>query len=192
MEDFDTVMEEYYKKEEEKRQKFLQKCHDKVDNETIYKGLSYIIADRYNIKQVYQEAPFHEVVYIILNYYIEHVDEDINKWLHSNNAPLVKTPTEINKIFKEFSTITENDARETIQLANHIYGLDLKYHYCDYNGVYIYSLDFDFNSFKPIDLTEIKELKTKINILKEYDVDTNELEKQLNSYGFTDEQLELI
>ena len=193
MDDIDKAMEEYRRKEEEERLAFLRRCHEKVkdDDDTVYLGLSYILAHRFRIREAYHGSGFHNVVYILLNYYVDHVEEDFMTWLHKDDGPFVKTPDEIKKIFPEFKCITSK-AREIVELANQMYGLDLKYDSNEYYGTYIYSFSFDFNSFTPIDMVEVVELKNEISVLQKHNIDTTALEEKLNNYGFTAEQLEMI
>ena len=193
MDDFEKAMAEYEQKREEERLAFLKNCHEKVtDDGLVYMGLSFILADRFNIEQPYSGANFPEVVYVLLNYWVEHVDEDFMTWIHKDDGPFVKTPKQILKIFPEFSCITSR-VGEVVKLANQLYGLELQYDGSDeYYGSYVYSFSFDFNSFTPINMDEIVELKKEISILQKHDVDTSALEEKLAGYGFTPEQLEMI
>lgn len=190
--DFEEKMKEYERKREEERLAFLKKCHDKItDDGLVYLGLSHILAHRFRIEEPYPGADYPPVVYDLLNYYVDHVDGDFMKWLHSDDGPFVKTPKEILKIFPEFTGISSN-ARKVMKIANALYGLDMKYSGDDWYGDYIFSYSFDFNSFTPVDIDEVKKLKDEIAILEKHGVDTSELETKLQSYGFTDEQLEKI
>lgn len=190
--DLDKEMEEYERKKEEERLAFLQKCHDKIkDGRTVYEGLSFIIAHRFRITEAYHGSGFHEVVYRILNYYVDEVDEDFQTWLHKDDGPFVRPAKEVVKIFPEFKKISTN-ARKIVEIANELYGLDLQYDHCEYHGDYVYSYSFDFNSFTPINVDEVVKLKEEIAILKSYGHPTEELEKKLKSYGFTPKQLERL
>ena len=190
MDDIDKAMDEYRKERELERQQFLKKGADKVkDNvKVIYQSLSLYIANRYGVYDSYQ-LPY--VVYIILNHYFENVEEDFEEWLNKENSPLIRRGDEIPKIFPEIAEITENK-RKIVEIANTIYGLNLKYYKEPYEVPYLYAFEFDFNSFIPIDIKKIKELKTEINVLKKYDKDTSELEEELKGFGLTEEQLNLL
>lgn len=191
----DSLEEEMRKWEEEREKErlaFLKKCHEKItDDSTVYLGLSYIIANRFRISESYHGSGFHDVVYDILNYYVDNVDEDFMKWLHKDDGPFVKTPKQILKIFPEFSCITDS-AFEIMKIANQMYGLDMKYDSNDYHGTYIYAYSFDYNSFTPVDIEAVKSLKDEIKVLEKHGVDTSDLQAKLESYGFTKEQLEMI
>ena len=54
--------------------------------------------------------------------------------------------------------------------------------------VYAYSLDLD--SFVPIDLEKVKELKQEIDFCRKYGLETDELEDKLSDYGVSVKELE--
>ncbi len=190
--DFEKEMEEYERKREEERQAFLQKCHDKItDGGIVYQGLAFIIAHRFKITEAYHGSGFHDVVYRILNHYVEEVDEDFETWLHKDDGPFVRPAKTMVNIFPEFKKIS-NKPRKIMEIANEMYGLDLQYDHCEYHGDYVYSYSFDFNSFTPINVDEVVKLKEEITILKSYGHPTDELEAKLQGYGFTPEQLERL
>lgn len=192
MDDFEKAMKEYEEQKEKERLAFLKRCHDKItDDGIVYLGLSHILAHRFRIEEPYHGSDYPGVVYELVNYYVDNVEEDFLDWIHKDNGPFVKTPKQIIKIFPEFHNITK-DARKIVKLANKIYNLDLKYNHDEYYGDYIYSYSFDFNSFTPINISEVIELKKEIEVLRKYNQPTDELEKKLTGYGFTPEQLELI
>ncbi len=190
--DLDKEMEEYERKKEEERLAFLQKCHDKIkDGRTVYEGLSFIIAHRFRIDESYHGSGFHDVVYDLLNHYVEEVDEDFRTWLFKDDGPFVRPAKDMVKIFPEFKRIS-NKPRKLVEIANELYGLDLKYAPNEYYGDYVYSYSFDFNSFTPINVAEVVELKQEIATLEKYGNDASELKTKLRGYGFTDEQLEML
>lgn len=192
MDDLDEMMDEYERKKEAERQAFLQRCHDKIkDGRTVYEGLSFIIAHRFRIDESYHGSGFHDVVYDLLNHYVEEVDEDFSTWLFKDDGPFVRPAREMVKIFPEFKRIS-NNPRKLVELANELYGLDLKYAPNEYYGDYVYSYSFDFNSFTPINVDEVVELKQEIATLEKYGNDASELKTKLRGYGFTDEQLERL
>lgn len=186
--DFEKEMNEYEKKRETKRQAFLKKGVNKIkDNGSlVYKSLALYITDRYDI---YSDFKLPTVVYELLNHYIDNVDEDFEEWLHKDNSPLIRKSREIPKIFPEITEITTNK-KKIVEIANNIYGLNLEYYTDYYDTPYLFSLEFDFNSFTPININEIKQLKEEIKILKKHNVDTEELELKLSSYGLTSEQID--
>lgn len=189
MDNLEQRLNEYRAKKEQERQKFFKKCSEKVrDGEFIYRMLSLYIAKRYDIDTDFQLP---DPIYIILNHYVENVDEDIEEWLHKDNAPLLRNGNEIKKIFPEIAEITKNN-RKIVEIANQLYGLNLVY-YKDMLGIpYLYSLEFDFNSFTPINIKEIKDLKSEIKTLKKYNVDTTDLENKLKEFDLTEEQIESL
>lgn len=192
MDDIDKAMEKYREEKEKERLAFLKRCHDKItDDGIVYLGLVHILAHRFQIEEAYYGSGYPNVVYELLNYYVDHVDGDFLDWLHKDDGPFVKTPNEIIKIFPEFHNITK-DAKSIVKLANKIYNLDLKYDYDEFHTDYIYSYSFDFNSFTPVSIDEVIELKKEIEVLKKYNQPTVELEEKLAGYGFSQEQLELI
>lgn len=192
MDDLEKQMAEWERQKEEERLAFLKTCHEKItDDGIVYLGLSYILADRFHITAPYPGASFPEVVYELLNYYVENIDEDFITWLHKDDGPFVKTPQQIKNIFPEFACITHK-AFEIMKIANQMYGLEMKYDSDEYHGTYIYAYSFDYNSFTPIDIEAVKKLKDEIAILEKHGVDTTDLQAKLESYGFTKEQLEMI
>ena len=54
------------------------------------------------------------------------------------------------------------------------------------------SYSFDFNSFKPLPVSEIKAIKEERKVLNKYGLDVSELDKKLSNYGLTEEELEMI
>ena len=185
-------MEDYERKREEERLAFLQKCHDKItDGSVVYQGLAFIVAHRFRLTEAYHGSGFPEVVYDILNHYVDEVDEDFNTWLHKDDGPFVRPAKDAVRIFPEFKRITTN-ARKIVEIANEMYGLNLEYSHCDYHGDYFFSYSFDFNRFTPINVDEVIELKQEIATLQKYGNPTDELEKKLKGYGFTQEQLERL
>lgn len=182
---FEKAMEEYHREQEEKRQKFFEKCLDKIDDgELAYHLLVLAVCKRFELDIDYVPS----VAYIIVEHFVENVDESFDEWVNKNNAPFVRPFSSLKKIFPEFRSIARND-KEIVKLANEIYNLDLDY---DFDADYVYSFSFDFNSFTPINLNEIKELKTEISFCRKYDIDCSKLEEQLMSYGLNKDQLDLI
>ena len=184
--DIDEYMESIRKEREEKRQKFLNTAVEKMDNgELCYHAFVLLICERFNLKKRYGYVP--DVAHVLAEHFINNVDEPFNKWVYKNDAPFVRPLKDSREIFHEFAFL-ENDW-EILELANKVYGLDLQ---VDCEEEYMFSLSFDFNSFTPINIDGIKELKQEIKILEKHNVDCSDLKEQLNTYGLTEEQLELI
>ena len=55
-----------------------------------------------------------------------------------------------------------------------------------------YSYSFDFNSFTPIPIKEIYEIKQEIAILSKYAVDTSALEAKIDSYGLPENVIQRL
>lgn len=192
MDKFEEAMTEYERKREEERLAFLKKGADKVrhDDDLLYRMMALHLSQRFELGLEWNNKP-HYVVYSVLNYYIENVDEDWDEWLHKDNAPIIKPIKEIKRYFPELKAICDSD-EEIIRLANSIYHLDIKTDYDGFDVSHFYAYEFDFNSFTPIDIKQVKELKTEKCILSKYGYDTSEIDKRLNSFGLTEEQLERL
>lgn len=179
MDDIEEAMSEYEREREEERLAFLDKCASKItDSSLIYRMCALRIMQRFGLKLRWDdEVPY--VCYEILNYYVENVDEDFEKWLHKDDAPLIRPLSHLRKIFPELVLHNDITNKEIVNLANKVYAVDLHI----YDDDYIYSYSFDFNSFKPIPAKEIHQIKEEIATLIKYDVDTSALEAQIESYG---------
>ena len=160
---------------------FMQKVSDKIrDGEIIYKSLALDIAKWFRIDMDYGA---NDIVYIILNHYIDNVDENLDEWLHKDDAPFVRDADELPKIFPEIAIITK-DYSEIVEIANSLYGLNLElYKEWGESQVYVYSFSFSFNSFKPIKAEDINDLLSEYRALKKYGIDTTDVEAQLSDLG---------
>ena len=173
---------------------FFNKCSNKInDGEFIYHLLGLALCERFKLKLRYDGEPPY-VVWGIVNHYVDNIDMDWVEWLTSDDAPFIRPVGQLKRIFPELAKIYNNET-EIVELANKIYGLDLHLDnegcYHDYPE-YVYSLSFDFNSFKPLPIEEIKDIKTEKETLNKYGYDVSELDKKLSSYGLTEDELELI
>ena len=193
VEDIEVTMEKIRQQREEERLNFLKEGGDKVrnDDELLYEMTALFIQDRFEIKDTWcHRIP--EVVWRVTDHYYEKVNEPLHKWLRKNDSPIIKTVNEFKRMFPELSGLC-SDTLDMVELANNLYDLKLK---TDYDGIddpeYVYSYNFDFSSFTPINLQKIKELKTEKCILAKYGYDTKEIDEQLNTFGLTEEQLEMI
>lgn len=189
MDVFEEKMSEYERKREEKRLAFLKKGADKVrnDDDLLYRMMALHLSQRFELGLEWNNKP-HYVVYSVLNYYIENVDEDWDEWLNKNDAPIIRPIKQIKRYFPELQAI-EDDEKKIVEMANNLYDLDIKTDYDGFDVRHFYAYSFDFNSFTPINVEEIKELKTEKCILSKYGYDTSEIDEKLNNFGLTEEQL---
>lgn len=184
--DIDEYMEQCRLEEEKEYQIFLNKFKEKTDNlETTYHAYLLLICQRYNLTYEYGIP---NVAHKLLDYYIENVDEDFDTWLHKNDAPFVRTSEEVQKIFHE---IPSKSLVNLVNTVNSLYGLDLVIS-DEYFETYVYSYSFDFNSFTPINVDEIREIKNEISVLEKHGYDTSALETKLQTYGLSEDQLNNI
>lgn len=192
MDNFEKYLEEKRKKEEEERREFFKKCSDKIRNgELIYRLLGFGLCERFKLKLEYNGHP-PSVVWPLVYYYVDEVDEDWETWLWGDDAPLIKTISETKRIFPELVKIYD-DIEDIVELANKLYGLELKLDYdCYDRSEYVYAYSFNFNTFKPLMVDEIKELKDEREVLLKYGYNTDELDEKLSGYGLTEEELGAI
>lgn len=193
VEDIESYFMKIEQEREEERLNFLKEGGDKIrnNNELLYEMTALFIQDRFNIRDDwYDKIP--AVVWRVTDYYYEEVNEPLNQWLRKDNSPMIKTVNDFKKIFPELSGLCSN-VLDMVELANKLYNLELK---VDYDGIdepeYVYSFNFDFNTFTPINVKKIKELKTEKCVLAKYGHDTSEIDEKLNNFGLTEEQLEMI
>ena len=190
MDSFEDAMKEFERKEEEKRLAFLKKGANKVrnDDNLIYRLMALHLSQRFKLGLDWNNEP-HNVVYSILNYYIDNIDEPWEEWLNKDDAPIIKPIKKLREYFPELKAICDSD-EDIIKIANNIYNLDIKTDYDGFDSQHFYSYSFDFNSFIPINIKEIKELKTEKMVLAKYGHDTSEIDEKLKTFGLTEEQLE--
>lgn len=189
MDDLDKAMEEYHKQKELKRQKFFDKCLSKIDNgELAYDLLRLKLCKRFDI-----DTDFHipEVIYIVLNHFVENVEEPFGKWISKDDAPLIRPASELKTIFPELKAITNNN-HKIVELANKIYGLDLEISNDFMGDKYVYSLSFDFNSFTPLPIDEIVKLIREIEFCKKYDLPYDKIMDKIKSYNINKKALDII
>lgn len=192
MDDFERYMEEKRRKEEEERKAFFKKCAGKVtDGEAIYHMLGLSLCERFRLELEWNGSPPY-VVWNIVNYFVEEVDEDWFDWLQKDDAPMIRPIDHLQRVFPELTAIRD-DPEDVIDLANRLYGLELDTDgdCCDC-AEYFFAYSFDFNSFKPLPIKEIKTLKTEKEILEKYGYDTSEVEEKLSEFGLTNEELEAL
>lgn len=187
MDELTKKMEEYEQKKEMEYQEFMKTCHDKITSgELIYRAMALFIARRFEVKiSSYRGCDVDGSVYYILNHYINEIDEDFETWLNKEDAPLIRSRKQLRRIFPEFKFIKSD--RELVETANKVYNLNLQL-----TEDYIYSLSFDFNSFTPINVEEIHEIKEEIKVLKKYGHPTDELEEKLSQFNLSSEIMEVI
>ena len=191
MDDFEKYMAEKREQERKERQAFMDKCASKIrDGKFIYHLLGLALCERFKLDLKYNGEPPY-VVWDIVNYYVENIDEEWVDWLVKDDAPIIRPISHLRRIFPELASIKKDD-EDIIELANKIYGLDIKTDYDGYSSEYFYAYSFDFNSFKPLPIDEIKATKQEITILLKYGYDVTELNEKLSEYGLTDDELEMI
>lgn len=188
---FEEYMEEYYKEKEEKRLKYLDTFKSKIcgDIETVYEAFLLLICKRYKMDSSYSIP---NVAYNILQYFVENVDGlSFGEWIWCDDAPFVRKYSEIRKIFHEIPSTKKTSPYDFVKSVNNIYGLDLKV-IEEYDAHYVYSFQFSFDSFTPLDVSEIIKLKNEITVLKKYGHSTGDLEEKLNGYGLSAEQIDKL
>lgn len=191
MDDFEKYIAEKREQERKERQAFMDKCASKIrDGKFIYHLLGLSLCERFKLDLEYNGEPPY-VVWNIVNYYVENIDEDWVDWLVKDDAPIIRPISHLRRIFPELASIKKDD-EDIIELANKIYGLDIKTDYDGYSSEYFYAYSFDFNSFTPLPIDEIKATKQEITILLKYGYDVTELNEKLSEYGLTDDELEMI
>ncbi|MBP5423052.1 MAG: hypothetical protein J6Y78_11480 [Paludibacteraceae bacterium] len=160
--DDDFGMDEYEKRYNYERQQYVKLIADTFSNdgELIFEMVVNMIAKRFGVDKY---APIGE----LLDYYIENVDMSLNEWLFCDNAPLLIRLDDVGKIFYEFKGIAENDFK-IVELANKTYGLDLHIDYNYGSPSYVYAFEFNFNSFTPIDVKRLYNLKKEIEFCEKY------------------------
>ena len=189
MDDRDMELNEMRMKKERDRSIRLKKCLNKLaDPELAYKCLALRIAERFDISKGY--CGFPDSVYAILNYWIDEVDEDFESWLNKDDAPLIRKASELNRIFPEFNF--ETNICKKIELINRVYGVELYYDGRIYWEDYVYSYSFDFNSFTPLPVKKIHNLKKEISVLEKHGADASALRKELEDLDLPEDVLEVI
>ena len=185
------MVSDYEKKRQMEYERFMNKCASKfTDGDLIYRAMALFIARRFELRMDYTCSP-PEVVYAVLNHFVEEVDEPFEQWLNKEDAPLIRRASELKKIFPEIASFTDNN-REIVEIVNDIYGLNLELYSERYEEDYIYSMSFDFNSFVPININRVKEIKEELAFCEKYGVKNTELEDELKSFGLSEDQLEKI
>ncbi len=191
MDDFEADIEKYREKERKEREMFFDKCSSKItDGRFIYHLLGLALCERFKLDLRYDGEPPY-VVWNIVNHYVDNIDEDWIDWLVKDDAPIIRPISHIRKIFPELALIKNSD-NEIIELANKLYNLEIKTDYDGYSSSYFYAYSFDFNSFKPLPVNEIKAIKEERDVLVRYGYDVTQLNEKLSEYGLTEDELEII
>lgn len=191
IDDFDKYLEEKREKERIERKKFFDKCASKItDGKFIYHLLGLALCERFKLDLNYNGEP-PNVVWNIVNYYVDEINEDYVDWLVRDDAPIIRPISDLKRIFPEIALIKNNE-NEIIELANRLYGLEIKTDCSGYSTSYFYAYKFDFNSFVPLPIDEIKSIKKEIEILTKYGFNVTELNEKLSEYGLTEDELEMI
>lgn len=194
MDDFEKWIENERRLDEIKRQKFLKLVSDTVghDGRLVFNLLTLKVAQRYELEMFDLMDIDYTPCWKIAKHYVDSDDIDLGfeEWLYSEDAPLLMRLSSIGKVFPELKEIAKND-RHIVKLANELYGLELKVDDCGYTR-FVYAYRFNFNSFTPLDLKRVKELKVEIGFCKKYGLDCTSLEDQVKECGLTMEMLEVI
>lgn len=188
MDDFELYIKQSEDRRALKNRKFFKLVSDTIghDGRLLSELMALKVAERFGID-------FHGVAYTpcykLANHYIMNDDIEMGfvEWLYCDDAPFLTSLYKIGKYFPEFKEIAESD-KEIVELANKFYGLDLKID-GDWYTEYVYSFSLNFNSFTPIKMDEVVELKREISFCKKYGLETEELEGKLAEYGLPEEIL---
>ena len=191
MDDFEKYIAEKREQKRKERQAFMDKCASKIrDGKLIYHLLGLALCERFKLDLRYNGEPPY-VVWDIVNYYVDNIDEEWVDWLTKDDAPIIRPISHLRRIFPELASIKKDDDG-IIELANKLYGLDIKTDYDGYSSEYFYAYSFDFNSFKTLPVKEIRAIKEERDILVKYGYDVTQLNEKLSEYGLTDDELEMI
>ena len=191
MDDFEKYIAEKREQERKEKQAFMDKCANKIrDGKFIYHLLGLALCERFKLDLRYDGEPPY-VVWDIVNYYVDNIDEDWVDWLTKDDSPIIRPLSHLRRIFPELASIKKDD-EDIIDLANKLYNLDIKTDYDGYSSEYFYAYSFDFNSFKPLPVSEIRTIKEERDILVKYGYDVTQLNEKLSEYGLTDDELEAI
>lgn len=187
MDDFEKAVAEMEAKREREYNKFMNTCRDKITSgDLIYRALALFIAKTFKV-EIPSYGDIGGGVYTILNHYIEEVDEDFETWLTKDNGPMIRPIRDLKRIFKELDFIEDN--RELAKKANELYNLEIE---IDHTEEYMYALQFDFNSFTPIDVKKAYQLKEDKKILEKYGMPTDEVDKKLEELKIPQDIMEVI
>ena len=199
--DFEQAIEERRKEEQKKQEKWLAGAVNKIadDHELIYFMMGLFIQYRFNIAPQYNGEP-NDIVWGILDNYINNFNGDIKDYLYSDNGPMVRRMCEIPRMFPELVEMIPKGShyedidtnKEILKLANKLYGLEMEPDDDYFGAEYFYALKFDFNAFQPIDIDKAKRLKKEKIILEKYGHDASAIDERLKEFGLTEEQLECL
>lgn len=143
-------MEAYRQEEEIEKNKFFSKCLRAISGRDAYKYFCSKVAETMDIKEHYDWC---DPVFIIVNYFFDndmYKEMSLDDWLLSDNGPVIFSLFDMKKIFPEFKLICKNE-HEIVHTANQKYSVDLKI-----IDSYVYSLSFDWNSFEPIPVEDVR------------------------------------
>lgn len=187
MDDIEAYMRKLEQVDDWKRWKFHKLVGDTVghDGELLMELLTMKVAKRFGVRDDYEYSPCYRIVH---HYMVSDIDMRFKDWLYCDDAPFLKPLSSIGRIFPEFKEFARDD-RHIVDLANRIYGLDLKVD-IDWYTHYVYSYSLNFNDFIPIDYGKVKELKAEIDFCRKYGLDYSELEQELVDMGLCLEELE--
>ena len=185
--DIDTYMEEKRSEEEKEYRRFMNSCKEKItDGDVIYRALALFIAKHFKI-EIPEYGDIDGGVYAILNHYVRNIDEDFEDWINKENGPMIRPMRDLRKIFKELNFIKSD--KKLMEKANRLYNLEMK---MDSERKYFYALQFDFNSFTPINVKKVHELKEDKRVLEKYGLPTDEVDKKLEELKIPQEIMEVL
>ena len=181
--DFEEFVNEYDRLNNFKNEMFFKKVADTIkDGSLIYDMLCELVRKRFKLDY---SAPTH----ILVNkYFDDDIEMGFKEWLYCDNAPLLVELDDFKELFYELKPLCKSEY-DIVDIVNNVYGLDFK---LDYNydcPSYVYSMSVDFNSFKPIDVKSIIDLKKEIEICKKHNIDTSEMVDKLNELCFGNKEL---
>ena len=156
------------------RGKYLKLVVDSVknDSEFIYTMLCDRVAKRFEIDN------YASCISDIIKHYVENVDMDFNEWLYCDDAPLIVPLHKIVGLFPEFANLGKSKY-EIVNIANKMYGLDMHIDYDCCGDSYVYAYSFNFNSFTPICVDDVSDIKKEIEFCEKYGIDHKELDEKI-------------
>ena len=151
------------------------------DGELIYDCLVLMVCNVFDIEARYCEP---SIAYTIVNYYLDNeIMMNFRQWLYSDNGPIVKKEYEIRKVFPELNHI--ESLEKLIEIANDVYGLDLKI--SGDNQVYSMSFNYDFDR---IDIKTLQDIKIEKQFCDKYNIELcEESQKKLQDFNINNETL---
>ncbi len=157
------------------RGKYLKLVVDSVknDSEFIYTMLCDRVAKRFEIDN------YASCISDIIKHYVENVSMDFNEWLYCDDAPLIIRLSAIKGMFPEFAQLGKSDY-EIVNIANKMYGLDLHIDYDCCGDSYVYAFSFNFDSFTPLCVGDISDIKKEMEFCEKYGIEHAKLDEKVS------------